>query len=178
MKLQLCVLGLSALALEVAKPEDVTIYLPAEGPSLRSSTITLKSNEVAVLRYAIVDSPATALTVDNGTNSYWLPVPGGPWPTYGTPTIAGPADIYLLGSGGGTLNSLCSFSITRLADKLPVDSIPSNAIVIPADSSGQVQIILESSADLVTWNAATPGTYGAQTEKRFFRVRAQRVSGP
>jgi hypothetical protein len=50
--------------------------------------------------------------------------------------------------------------------------IPSNAVVIPSDSSGPVQIILESSEDMVNWNSANPGTYGASTNKRFFRIRA------
>ena len=53
-----------------------------------------------------------------------------------------------------------------------VSTIPSNAVVIPSDSSGPVQIILESSEDMVNWNSANPGTYGASTNERFFRVRA------
>jgi hypothetical protein len=51
---------------------------------------------------------------------------------------------------------------------------PSNAVVIPADSDGPVEIILESSTDLITWTAALPGSYASTTEKRFFRVRALR----
>jgi hypothetical protein len=53
-----------------------------------------------------------------------------------------------------------------------VSTIPSNAVVIPSDSSGPVQIILESSEDLVNWNSSNPGTYGASTNERFFRIRA------
>ena len=53
-----------------------------------------------------------------------------------------------------------------------LSTIPSNAVVIPSDSSGPVQIILESSEDMVNWNSANPGTYGASTNERFFRVRA------
>ena len=53
-----------------------------------------------------------------------------------------------------------------------ISTIPSNAVVIPSDSSGPVQIILESSEDMVNWNSANPGTYGASTNERFFRVRA------
>jgi len=49
---------------------------------------------------------------------------------------------------------------------------PANAVVIPTDATGSVQIILESSTDLVTWTQANPGTYGASTTKRFFRIRA------
>ena len=50
--------------------------------------------------------------------------------------------------------------------------IPASAVVIPADSNGSVRIILESSADLITWTEANPGLYGSSSSKRFFRVRA------
>jgi hypothetical protein len=52
-----------------------------------------------------------------------------------------------------------------------------SAVVIPEDASGPVEIILESSTDLVNWTAANPGTYGSSTVKRFFRVRAVIQSG-
>ena len=51
-------------------------------------------------------------------------------------------------------------------------NLPSNTVVIPTDASGPVEIIMESSKDLVNWTRAEPGTYGADTPKRFFRVRA------
>ncbi len=51
--------------------------------------------------------------------------------------------------------------------------VPADAIVIPGSATGNVQIILESSPDLVNWTAASPGTYGASAgTNRFFRVRA------
>jgi hypothetical protein len=69
----------------------------------------------------------------------------------------------------------------RLRDNGPSDSPSSpfsgSAVVIPEDASGPVQIILESSTDLLNWTAANPGTYGSSTEKRFFRVRAVIESG-
>jgi len=52
-----------------------------------------------------------------------------------------------------------------------------SAVVIPEDASGPVEIVLESSTDLVNWTPANPGTYGSSTEKRFFRVRAVIQSG-
>jgi hypothetical protein len=51
--------------------------------------------------------------------------------------------------------------------------VPADAVVIPASASGNVQIILESSPDLVNWTAAQPGIYGpSAATNRFFRVRA------
>jgi hypothetical protein len=51
--------------------------------------------------------------------------------------------------------------------------VPADAVVIPSSATGNVQIILESSPDLVNWTAANPGIYGASSAtNRFFRVRA------
>ena len=50
--------------------------------------------------------------------------------------------------------------------------IPANAVVIPSDATGPVQIVLESSSDLLNWTSALPGTYGSTYSNRFFRVRA------
>lgn len=51
---------------------------------------------------------------------------------------------------------------------------PSTAVVIPSDATGPVEIVLESSPDLISWFAAQPGMYGATATNRFFRVRAVR----
>ena len=48
---------------------------------------------------------------------------------------------------------------------------PSTGVVIPEDGEGRVQVIMESSADLVNWTQALPGTYGRTEPKRFFRLR-------
>ena len=66
--------------------------------------------------------------------------------------------------GSSSTSSTDSSSFTNM--------IPSSAVVIPSDSSGPVQIILESSEDMVNWNSANPGTYGGSTNERFFRIRA------
>ena len=67
-----------------------------------------------------------------------------------------------------------TFQITTPATATVVSNyVPADAIVIPASATGNVQIILESSPDLVNWTAASPGTYGASAgTNRFFRVRA------
>lgn len=50
--------------------------------------------------------------------------------------------------------------------------VPANAVVIPVDATGPVQIVLESSSDLINWTSSLPGTYGNTYSNRFFRVRA------
>jgi hypothetical protein len=47
------------------------------------------------------------------------------------------------------------------------------ATVIPENSSGNVDIILEQSTDLINWTAVNPGSFPPSTAKRFFRVRSQ-----
>jgi hypothetical protein len=87
--------------------------------------------------------------------------------------ITGVTNITLMpalygGSGWAT------FQITTPASANVVSNyVPADAIVIPSSATGNVQIILESSTDLVNWTAVSPGTYGASSAtNRFFRVRA------
>ena len=82
-------------------------------------------------------------------------------------TIAGPASIYVEGGAGFKVLTF------RLKDNSSTtETVPTSAVVIPTDATGPVNVILESSTDLVNWTQANPGTYGASTTKRFFRVRA------
>jgi hypothetical protein len=69
--------------------------------------------------------------------------------------------------------SWATFQITTPASANVVSNyVPADAIVIPASATGNVQIILESSTDLLNWTAANPGTYAASSAtNRFFRVR-------
>ena len=91
--------------------------------------------------------------------------------------IAGPATVKFVNSPNW-LNDVEYILIPdvvsyEMSDNESVQlSKPSNAVVIPADSIGPIEIVLESSKDLITWTAAEPGIYGATDQKRFFRVRA------
>jgi hypothetical protein len=63
--------------------------------------------------------------------------------------------------------------ITPASTTVVSNYVPADAIVIPASATGNVQVILESSTDLLNWTAANPGTYGpSAATNRFFRVRA------
>jgi hypothetical protein len=79
-------------------------------------------------------------------------------------TVAGPATFSIIGPGFVTLK----------ISEIPQQITPSTSVVIPTDSTGPVDIVLESSTDLVNWTASLPGTYGANSTNRFFRVRAVR----
>jgi hypothetical protein len=86
----------------------------------------------------------------------------------------GPALVTLDASATGAQDiEFVTFKITSDKDNLA----PSNAVVIPAAANGpSFNVILEQSADLLTWTAASPGTYTPSTEKRFFRCRSGRSS--
>lgn len=60
--------------------------------------------------------------------------------------------------------------IYEVADAQPLP-VPGTGVVIPEDGEGPVKVVMESSADLVTWTEALPGTYGRTERKRFFRLR-------
>ena len=111
------------------------------------------------------------ITLTNGTQVYPFSLPGqspgsGMFNT-GQLTLTGATNITVEAYQGAA----ATFSITSSSSTIS-NYVPANAVVIPSDVSGPVQIILESSSDLVNWNAAMPGTYGNTYSNRFFRVRA------
>jgi len=55
---------------------------------------------------------------------------------------------------------------------IPSAQIASTAVVVPSNATGDVDVLLEQSTDMITWTQCLPGTYNASTQKRFFRVRA------
>ena len=163
--------------------EIVTLTATAtNGGTSLSSIITLASNDVAEVLHTKLESSnggesvgvySSALLVTVGGSTYRYTANSISNPAIGRPSIAGPATIQLSttsAAGDNTDKALCTIKITRAAD----DIRPSTSVVIPADSSGPVSIILESSVDLITWTPALPGTYGGATQKRFFRVRAEK----
>ena len=85
--------------------------------------------------------------------------------------IVGPATIRY---GGATAQY--GYAIFEEIQTVEDTFVPMNSVVIPENPAGNVAIILESSIDGITWNAANPGIYGSENEARFFRVRAERVS--
>ena len=85
------------------------------------------------------------------------------------PIIAGPASL-IVGLGFSS-SGTGIFTIKRV---IQTDTLtPLSTVVIPSDANAQVNVILESSTNLVSWTAALPGTYGKSANTRFFRVRAE-----
>lgn len=89
------------------------------------------------------------------------------------PSIAGPATVTLTCSRSQCATQDIAFASIEIVNATP-PATPAMSVVIPADSRGPVTIMLESSTDLINWNAAMPGTYGTTSSNRFFRVRGTR----
>ena len=83
-------------------------------------------------------------------------------------TFTGATNVSIVSVSGSWFITLTV--LTPSTNAVPV--VPVNSVVIPSDAKGPVQIILESSSDLVNWTASLPGTYGNTYSNRFFRVRA------
>ena len=118
----------------------------------------------------------TSLVVTISTNQMFLNygvIHGGSTSPHGSglPVIRGPASFQLHWNDESMderATAYCTIEITSTDPEVT----PSGAVVIPADASGPVEIVLESSSDMVSWVPTQPGLYGSSTEKRFFRVRA------
>jgi len=95
--------------------------------------------------------------------------------------IVGPMNIeYGLSEAGWVVaefpRTTVSFLLEKKEDSLGNIFSPSRTsssfVVVPENANGEVDVLLEQSADMVTWSQCFPGTYNTSTQKRFFRVRA------
>jgi len=167
--------GFAALVLCVAvsATAQTTQYVTlSTGNSLQIQTNQL----VSVIGYDWVYRPSINGFLLNGNQIFLTPCSflGGSYAATSAqiPQIA--TGMTSIGVNGGSMYSWATFQITTPMTATVVSNyVPADAIVIPASVTGNVQIILESSPDLVNWTAASPGTYGASAgTNRFFRVRA------
>jgi len=111
------------------------------------------------------------------TNGYFVTTAKGPCKVRITPSF-GPKIEWQYGYGnipvGWTqLEGICEYETTSISSSnLSAQIIPSASVVVPANATGDVDVLLEQSTDMITWTQCLPGTYNASTQKRFFRVRA------
>jgi len=139
------------------------------------TTVTIGGNDTPAI--IVPDGKVLEIVSYHGSATYYIPgantVNLNAW---GVPLI----ESYMNGtqrfSGPGVLNyqSASPTLVTyRLVDNVSTTTTtPTSSVVIPTDAAGPIRIVLESSTDLVNWTEANPGTYGASSTKRFFRVRA------
>jgi hypothetical protein len=175
-------LALLLLTSDVIIAEVISLPLVKTAPgTVQSATINVPAGKVfESLSFTCAQSTATLslgnMNVAASTPSMSqtnLPAYNDRWHVL----IAGPAVLTLsiqdsvdiqIGQG-----CLLTYKLTDNASPdAQISPFTGTSVVIPSDAAGPVQIILESSTDLLNWAVAIPGSYGASTERRFFRVRA------
>jgi len=165
---------LAAAVLPLAA-EPVTITAPerhiSSGSPVRSAPLTLEAGDLATVKYI---SPNAFLDVQVGPTLLRLDA-NNPEQS-NLPVIAGPATIRLVHFD--SLNAaLVTVDVQRAGT--PPAATPHNVVVVPDDNSGDYDVRLESSSDMVTWTPTQPGQFNAANTKRFFRVRlAKRSPAP
>ena len=187
MKTRLCgvlavvVLAVSFSTVTKCLGEKHTVSLSAKGegpflfprPQTPQATYNVTTNQIVRLTSLASGSSATNLPFVLLTHSSGVSVRATDVPFTGLTNIA------LFAYYSGFVSNVISFwsnhpCLVTLEIETPVTTsyVPANAVLIPSDATGPVQILLESSSDLVNWTGALPGTYGASHSNRFFRVRA------
>jgi hypothetical protein len=174
--LPLILLPLMLIAADAAAQFRLVTLVGAE-------TITLASNEVAEVTQAFeyangvprffgfkLDGNIIRASVASQTDAALATAP---FPIL----VSGPRTVGAVGGGGGG-SSMVSLRVYDRATYQagPATGVPASTVVIPTEPAGTTRVILESSADLVTWTAAQPGTYGSGSTNRFFRLRLERVN--
>lgn len=88
--------------------------------------------------------------------------------------VPGPSVFLILASYLSNVLLDIEYQFISDRDAGPDVTVPSNAVVIPRNNSGNVQVIMECSEDLVTWTACEPGSWGPGNNGKFFRVRVEK----
>jgi len=149
--------------------------------STSSSLVVIPTNvlaQVLNLNQTVIGQGSASSSVDINVNGLDF--------TFGSVTasnslvVTGPATITLKAVAGGsydsnptqTCSAMCTISMNQINQSNTNYFIPNTGVVIPSDAKGPVQIVLQSSSDLITWTSCLPGTYGNTYSNRFFRVIA------
>ena len=93
--------------------------------------------------------------------------------TKGAPAFTGVTSVRIPRSGSPAFVTL---KITPFAEINPV--APATVLVLPENSTGNFDVVIEASDDLVSWLPFFSQTVNSQTAKKFFRTRVVRSQGP
>ena len=138
-----------------------------------SSAFVRKYNASGRLDTIVGMGPSASLAINwNG------PILGPANLIYGLDSVTDPGLVYsALTDDSEHLKTYCEFLFEIKDDPFQATNIQganisSTSVVVPANATGDVDVLLEQSNDMITWTQCLPGTYNASTQKRFFRVRA------
>jgi hypothetical protein len=151
-----------------AQTQTITLAIDPYSPyNINNSSYAVATNQIVQIKSLTVSSVYPAFVSLYHSSGITVT-------TTNLGTYTGLTNISL---GASSAIALATFEITTPTTATVVSNyVPADAIVIPASATGNVQIILESSPDLVNWTAANPGIYGPSAgTNRFFRVRAAMI---
>ncbi len=140
----------------------------------QTQIVTLMGTNSAHVSYNLsTNQVVTISTVDGSVNNFSITFYNGlmTYPGVGH-VFTGATNIsfFVAAPGAGAPSFV---TLTVLTPSTNTTSVtPVNSVVIPTDAKGPVQIVLESSSDLINWISSLPGIYGNAYSNRFFRVRA------
>ncbi len=78
-----------------------------------------------------------------------------------------------------TDNANAAFVTLKITSAAEINAVtPSAVLVLPEDSTGNFDIIIETSDDLVSWAPFFSQTVNSQTAQRFFRTRVTKTPAP
>ena len=152
--------------------QTTTLTFPEVNPGtpIRHQDIQVLAGEVfemltwggtgnSVLSFLKVDDTAVKMTFGPGSNAPLM-----------TPAfvVAGPKTISIDLQYNESL--VCTYRLTT-ATPLATQNVASQAVVIPENATAPVDVIYESSTDLINCTVAVAGSYAPSASKRFFRVR-------
>lgn len=142
-----------------------------EGGRPIPTKVSFSTNDVIVFKTILIQdlSAAHSMEIVFGDGSKYVPYSREFFPKVGD-LFSNVQEINFRNDTGVGRVDCYTFEVQRRTDIIPL--VPSSVVVIPTEGTGNVEIVLESSVDLVTWTLANPGTYGRGEVKRFFRVRA------
>ena len=156
---------LAASTLRAQTYQTFQCAMSAEISPLRHLDIPLLAGEILEVKAWIPVGSVTVKVGDVGLSSS-----NGGTITLKDAVFAGPLTISVDCPAFNTAALLFTYKITTVA-AVAEQVANAQAIAIPADTIAPVDVILESSTDLMTWIAALPGNYPVSPAKRFFRVR-------
>lgn len=184
-KIILCLvvfLGLCVKGQAQCSTTNITLYVTSGAPTLTNASYNVLPGQIAKVVYVCVSAGsipqeggigALQVSFSDHTNATFVLLTNNPPVADSLPVIVGPATISVTRTASTTAYAICTIEVSTPNTTSSSTFVPSTAVVIPSDSGGSVNIILESSSDLINWYPSLPGTYGADYTNRFFRVRAQ-----
>lgn len=154
----------SAITLIAAGETQIVILSDGDLASSDQETYSVPVGYVATLKAWVIEGSTASIRV--GGNDLL--------PQYLNGELTVPAGTFIsVNASSSDANSLAYAMLLVAPIEAGSNYLPQNTVVIPTDASGDVEIILECSTDLITWTPCSPGTYGTSTAQRFFRVRAE-----